>query len=176
MTLPPKLRPARSSDAASLAALSIEIWIGTYLREGVSSFFADFALQTFTIENLSAQISDPNEIVIVSENSKGLDGYLRLSLGSAAPVSGCAELEISTLYVQPRHHGKGIGAALLRAAITEARALSVPSLWLTTNAENAPAIAFYQAKGFAKIGETHFKIKDERYLNDVLRLDLPPQS
>ena len=176
MTLPLKLRPAKSSDAASLVALSIEIWIGTYLREGVSSFFADFALQTFTIENLSAQISDPNEIVIVSENTKGLDGYLRLSLGSAAPVSGCAELEISTLYVQPRHHGKGIGAALLRAAITEARALSVPSLWLTTNAENAPAIAFYQAKGFAKIGETHFKIKDERYLNDVLRLDLPPQS
>ena len=175
MTQPLTLRPAKASDAASLAALSIEVWIGTYLREGVSSFFADFALKTFTTENLATQIADPNEVVIVSENTKGLDGYLRLSIGSTAPVSGCAELEISTLYVQPRHHGKGIGAALLRTAISEARALGVPSLWLTTNSENAPAIAFYQAKGFTKVGETHFEIKDERYLNDVFRLDLPPQ-
>jgi methyl coenzyme M reductase alpha subunit len=52
------IREASIDDASSLAALSIEVWIGTYLRNGVSKFFADYALSTFTTQIFEAFIDD----------------------------------------------------------------------------------------------------------------------
>ena len=61
---------------------------------------------------------------------------------------------------------------LLSAALNYCRDASVDSVWLTTNAENEPAIGFYLAKGFEHVGETHFRIDDQGYMNNVYRFDL----
>lgn len=146
--------------------------MGTYLKKGVSAFFADYALEEFTVGKTRELISDPRQFIVVSENEEGIDGFIRITSGSPAPVSGCSDMEISTFYVQPRHHGKGIGKRLLSAALDHCRDACVNSVWLTTNAENDPAIAFYLAKGFEHIGETDFRINDKGYLNNVYRLSL----
>ncbi|RLJ51509.1 hypothetical protein BCF46_1722 [Litoreibacter meonggei] len=44
------IRNATPSDASSMAAISMEVWIGTYLKRGVSALFAEYALKTFTFE------------------------------------------------------------------------------------------------------------------------------
>jgi diamine N-acetyltransferase len=172
------LRPATLPDASSIAAISLEVWLGTYLKHGVSAFFADYALETFTTAKTAQLIADPDQHILVSENAEGLDGFIRLTSGVTAPVAGCADLEVATLYVQPRHHGKGIGKTLLQAAVDHARASGRPSLWLTTNAENLPAIAFYRAQGFRLVGDTHFSIGTQAYLNHVLirHLDQRPAA
>lgn len=161
------LRKATPSDASSIAALSIEVWIGTYLKKGVNGFFADFALNEFTPDKIASLIASPMEFILVSENEEGIDGYIRVSSNSQGPVDRCSDTEISTFYVQPRHHGKGIGKRLLNAALEHCRDISASSVWLATNAENDPAIAFYLAQGFEHIGETHFVIDDAAYLNNV---------
>ncbi|WP_165571191.1 GNAT family N-acetyltransferase [Paracoccus nototheniae] len=167
-------RLARPADAPVLAAISIEVWLGTYLRQGVDPFFAEFALTEFTPDKLSALIEDPRQHIIVSENQAGLDGFIRISHGTVAPVADCSSTEISTLYVQPRHHGRGLGRALLARGLDHARASGAPSVWLTTNAENAPAIAFYLRQGFRNVGTTLFRIRDQAYPNDVFRRTLTP--
>jgi len=48
------LRLARQSDASSIAALSIEVWLGTYLRRGINPFFNDYVLSEFTREKTKA--------------------------------------------------------------------------------------------------------------------------
>lgn len=166
------LRTATRTDASSIAAISIEVWIGTYLKRGVGAFFADYALAEFTTEKTRALIDDPDQFILVSENAEGIDGVIRVSSNSPAPVPGCSDTEIATLYVQPRHHGKGIGKRLLSAALDHCRAASVGSVWLATNAENGPAIAFYLANGFDHVGETHFRIEDQAYLNNVYRFSM----
>ena len=162
-------RIARPSDAPILAAISIEVWLGTYIRRGVNAFFAEYALNEFTSDKLRALLEDRNEHVIVSENEDGLDGFIRVSHGKEAPVANCSSMEISTLYVQPRHHGRGLGRLLLEQGLSYARNTGSPSVWLTTNSENTPAIAFYLKQGFEKVGTTHFSIQDQAYLNDVFR-------
>lgn len=164
-----KFRIARPSDAPILAAISIEVWLGTYIRRGVNAFFAEFALNEFTSAKLAELLEDPNEHVIVSENDDGLDGFIRISHGKVAPVANCSTMEISTLYIQPRHHGSGLGRALLEQGLKYARGADASSVWLTTNSENTPAIAFYLKQGFEKVGTTHFCIQDQVYLNDVFR-------
>lgn len=161
---PMKFRTARPSDAPILAAISIEVWLGTYIKKGLNQFFAEFALNEFTSAKLSALIEDQNQHFIVSESADGLDGFIRISQGQEAPVAGCSNTEIATLYVRPCHHGKGLGKALLAQGLADAA-----SVWLTTNSENALALSFYLKQGFEKVGTTQFRIQDQAYMNDVLR-------
>lgn len=166
------LRPAETCDASSLAALSIEVWLGTYLRRGVTSFFADFVLSEFTTQRFQIMIDNPNEWLLVSQNDEGIDGYIRVTHDVTGAIEGCSRTEISTFYIQPRHHGKGIGKALLTHALDQCRAFGADSVWLTTNSENTPAIGFYKAMGFVSIGVTPFRIGDDAYENTVFSLKL----
>jgi|SRR5690606_29568087 len=167
-----QFRTATVDDAPILAALSIEVWIGTYLPRGVNAFFARFALEEFTAARLARAIEDPSQHFIVSENADGLDGFIRISHGSDAPMDGGTDTGIATLYVQPRHQGRGLGRALLDQALAHAREAGAPSVWLTVNSDNRGAIAFYLAQGFKDVGTTHFHIGDQAYLNQVLQRPL----
>ena len=66
------------ADAASLAALSIEVWVGTYLRQGASSFFAELVLSEFTAAWIEAIVDGGIDFLIFSENLDGIDGNIRV--------------------------------------------------------------------------------------------------
>lgn len=155
------LRAARLADAPILATISLEVWLGTYLRRGISTFFAEYALQEFTAKRFAAALRAPDEHFIVSENDEGLDGFIRVSQGRVAPVSSCSTTEISTLYVRSGQHGRAIGTSLLKQGLDFAQTLGAASVWLATNAGNSPAIAFYLKHGFRQVGTTQFRIQDQ---------------
>ncbi|AZV76868.1 N-acetyltransferase [Parasedimentitalea marina] len=165
------LRPALETDCSSLAALSIEVWLNSYIREGISSFFADYALAEFTADKFRRILSQPSELLLVSQNCIGIDGFIRVRVGQKSPAGSHSETEIATLYVQPRHQGKGIGLCLLRAALDHCQSSHWAPPWLAVNSENTKAITFYQRHGFTPVGQTHFKIQDTNYLNEVLQYD-----
>ncbi len=163
-----KFRVAKNDDASSLAAISMEVWFGTYIRNGVNAFFADYALSEFTTTRYETIIENQDEHIIVSENTEGIDGFIRITSGKKAPAPGCSTTEITTLYVQRRHQGRGIGKSLLHEGFRKSAADGVHSLWLTVNSENTSAIGFYMALGFQRAGQTCFRIQDKAYLNEVL--------
>jgi len=166
------IRTARLEDASSLAAIGIEVWLNTYIRDGVNAFFADYALEHFTARRFGETLVAKDNFILVSENTVGLDGFVHITLGVPAPVAGCSDLEIAKLYVQPRHQGSGAGGRLLQAALQLCAGTGRPDVWLAVNAENQRATDFYLRKGFAKAGETRFQIDDQFYPNHVLRYDL----
>ncbi|MDH4985706.1 GNAT family N-acetyltransferase [Aminobacter anthyllidis] len=166
------IRPANLTDASSLAAVGLEVWLNTYIRNGVNAFFADYALKQFTAARFEEILSLTNQTILVSQNAAGIDGFIHLSLGSPAPVPACSDLEISTLYVQPRHQGGGAGGRLLEAGLQFCASTGRPDVWLAVNAENERATEFYLRKGFSETGETRFQIGDQSYPNHVLRYDL----
>ena len=166
------IRTARLEDASSLAAIGIEVWLNTYIRDGVNSFFADYALEHFTARRFAETLVAKDNFILVSENTVGLDGFVHIALDAAAPVAGCSDVEIAKLYVQPRHQGSGAGGRLLQAALQLCAGTDRPDVWLAVNAENQRATDFYLRKGFAKAGETRFQIDDQFYPNHVLRYDL----
>ena len=170
------LRSADSTDCSSLAALAIEVWISTYIREGINADFADYALAEFTADRFAGILRDPTELLLVSENRCGIDGFVRVRSGQASPVGGPSDTEIATLYVQPRHQGKGIGHSLLRAALDQCQHRGWPHPWLAVNSENLGAIAFYRRNGFTLAGQTHFQIRDSKYLNEVLQFSGMPSG
>ena len=168
------IRPARPSDCSSLAALSIEVWLGTYIREGVNAFFADYVLAHYTVDQFSKALEDPSEHLLVSETTDGINGYIRITNNQPCPTGALSNTEITTLYVQPRHHGKGIGQHLLQTGqrLCEENGWGTP--WLASNSENSAALAFYEKQGFKTVGQTHFEIQDKRYCNEVLLVEQQP--
>lgn len=74
-------------------------------------------------------------------------------------VLGCIALkplepkvaEIKRLFVRPQARGKGVGKALVEAAITTASKAGYGEIKLDTLAEMQAAIALYKAAGFAPI-------------------------
>ena len=61
------------------------------------------------------------------------------------------EAELLLIAVDPAHRRGGVGAALLRSVLAEARGRGVRRLHLEVRANN-PAIRFYAAHGFAREG------------------------
>ncbi|QOF72726.1 GNAT family N-acetyltransferase [Aminobacter sp. SR38] len=166
------IRPANLTDASSLAALGLEVWLNTYIRHGVNTFFADYALAHFTAARFEEIMARADQTILVSQNAVGIDGFIQIASGAPAPVPECSDLEIAKLYVQPRHQGSGAGGRLLDAGLRHCVSTGRPNVWLAVNAENQRAMEFYLRKGFAKAGETRFQIDRQSYPNHVLRYDL----
>ena len=63
------------------------------------------------------------------------------------------EAEILTLAVAPDARGKGLGRALLQAAINQARGDGATTMFLEVGADNPAARALYASLGFTKVGD-----------------------
>jgi diamine N-acetyltransferase len=166
------IRKAEERDASSLAAVAIEVWLNTYVRDGVNPLFADYVLSEFTAEKFRKSIADPNQEIWISENRMGIDGFVTVCSHTELPLENCSAMEITTLYVQPRHQSSGRGSALLHRALDYCKGTGVESAWLKVNAENIRAIDFYRRHCFNKVSTTKFPIADNAYENHVMEVAL----
>lgn len=168
---------ADTADAANLAALSIEVWLHTYARDGIRRAFSDYVLREFTAERFADHLSDRNQAIVKCERGDHLLGYLLMDFAAACPTIPELTTEIVTLYVRARHARQGIGAGLLATASDICRQRNVHGFWLAVNHENAPAIRFYEAQRFQRNGSRTFALGAERHENFILwRGRLPPAS
>jgi [ribosomal protein S18]-alanine N-acetyltransferase len=85
------------------------------------------------------------------------------------------EAEILTLAVVPAARGRGLGRALLQAAINKAQAMGGQTMFLEVGADNPHALALYAGLGFAKVGTRKAYYSTASGGTDalVLRLSLP---
>lgn len=164
-------RPAHVHDAAKLAALSIEVWLHSYLKDGINSVFADYVLETFTPQQFRKWVTDPSRQIIICENGDNLMGYIALDFTAELPecistLSNAAE--ITTLYAREHHKGLGIGKALMEQARTATTKRNFTHIWLAVLHDNHRAVDFYHRQGMIKHGSRWFELPDERHENYIL--------
>lgn len=88
-------------------------------------------------------------------------------------VAGPAPVQLRRLYVDARHHGRGLGRQLLDAAYAAARELGGRTLWLTVWERNERAIAFYSRCGFRIVGDTTFIVGEDAQTDHVMAIAIP---
>lgn len=164
----PSLRDAQPSDANCLAVLAAQVWLHTYATQGVSHEIARYVLSELSVGKFAALLDDPDVRIVVAHGGENLVGFACIRLGAACPSDPGATVELQTLYVQEPFTGQGVGRSLLTAAEGKAREHASGPLWLTVNAQNARAIAFYARQGYAKVGTTVFVLGQGRHENHVL--------
>ena len=86
------------------------------------------------------------------------------------------EAEIANLAAAPSVRGRGVGAALLDAALAEATHRGATAVYLEVRESNAAARALYASRDFAEVGRRRNYYR--RPLEDalVLRRDLPADA
>lgn len=162
------IREARIPDAQNLAALSIQVWLHTYAREGIRDVFARYVFTEFTADRFTQAIGNEQKQLIVAEVADHLVGYIRLDFEAKCPIRGISQPEIETLYVQEHFAGRGVGSALLDKALELCKSRNHGQLWLLVNQQNLTAYRFYESKLFQRIGTVDFELESERHANDVL--------
>ena len=162
------LRAARPGDAESLSVLAVQVWLHTYADQGVTATMASYLLRAFSPTQFLRWMDSPPSALLLAERDGHLLGYARLDGAAACPVPDHAGMELATLYVQAPFLGRGVGPSLLAAAEAWAHERTAAGLWLTVNAHNARARAFYARRGYVQVGIDHFELGGERHENLVL--------
>ncbi|WP_434419306.1 GNAT family N-acetyltransferase [Nannocystis pusilla] len=103
--------------------------------------------KTYAPETLVEAVATAAFAVAAESASGALDGFAAVQL-----QRWNRSAELSALFVAPSSRGRGIGRALLTAALDFARSERVRCLTLETQTSNLPAIRFYQRMGFRFCG------------------------
>ena len=99
----------------------------------------------WTREQLSHQIGEEGRALLIAESDGVRAGYIGMD---SVLDEGC----ITNVCTAPEYRRRGVGAALIDAAIKRARAWKLSFLTLEVRASNAPARGLYEKKGFKFVG------------------------
>lgn len=106
-------------------------------------------------------------ILLVAEDAGELVG--ELTLRAISPRRALRHVASLGMSVKASHRRRGIGRALLEAAIEWARGAGITRIELYVFADNAPAIALYEASGFQHEGRRRNFVRfDDRHVDDLV--------
>jgi ribosomal protein S18 acetylase RimI-like enzyme len=163
------LRPGTQSDAVTVAALSVQVFLDTYATRGVRPDLAREAFREYSEQAFLAHISAPSHRFVLAEEQMALVGFVEVDCGSHdGPVPGVRGVELARLYVQPQAQRSGVGTALLREAEKIAFFAEASALWLTVWEGNDRALAFYSRSGYADVGRSVYTFEGREYGNRVV--------
>ncbi|MFN8423734.1 MAG: GNAT family N-acetyltransferase [Anaerolineae bacterium] len=154
----PKMRPAALPDAAPLSALAI----ATY-RHAFAHSFSPEDLRSHLDRNLSphafAQILK-HDVVLVADLSGRLVGYAQFGAALAAPTTQPPrpDTELRRLYVHPDFQRRGIGTALMKAALSHPILATARLIALDVWVQNEGAQRFYRRHAFEPVGTRTFTV------------------
>src|SRR5437868_12710878 len=127
----PTIRRATNADAALLAELGARTFYETFAADNTPEDMAAYLAEAFTTEQLATELADSNRNFLIVDIDGRAGGYAQLRVGDVPScVSGAQPIELARLYVAQEWLGRGVGAALMRACLDEARAAGYQTMWL----------------------------------------------
>jgi GNAT superfamily N-acetyltransferase len=96
----------------------------------------------------AAIAKDPAQRLLVVVDSGAVIGTMQLTVIPGLARRGAARLQIEAVRVASEQRNRGIGAAMIRWALEDARVSSVPLVQLTSDAARVDAHRFYERLGF----------------------------
>lgn len=165
---PAVIRSAIGADTEALAKLARQVWLDTYATSGITPAMARYVETEFTPERFQHAIDDSAVRLQVACQNAQLIGFAKLQFAvDAVQDRPAAELQI--LYIASYGLRQGIGTALLHAMQHEAqRGCGSAALWLTVNAQNFAARAFYRKREFVDAGQAWFELDGKAHENRIL--------
>ena len=158
------VRPARPRDAEACVELALAVG-GEPERWLIST--NDWRSASEERRYLKAIERWPHGAVFVAEDEGEIVGRLSLSRDTHPASMHVADLG---LMVAKHARGRGIGGALLAAAVEWAREVGVAKLELHVFPWNTPAIALYEKFGFVREGyrKDHYRRSDGEIADVIL--------
>jgi len=153
------IRRAEPGDAGLLAELGARTFSETFAADNSPEDMAAYLDASFSPARQAAELADPASTFFVAEVGGLAAGYAQLHAGEPAEgVEGDKPVELVRLYVSREWLGRGVGEALMRACVDEARRAGHGTIWLGVWERNGRAQAFYRKWDFRAVGEHVFQL------------------
>ena len=138
------IRHYQDSDAQAFLALN-RYWIEKYF-----TFEPSDAAQ---LTNPKDTILDKGGAILIAQSDGQAVGTIALI---PKPSIGQGVVELVKMSVAPDHYGKGLGRALMQAALDQAKHMEASKIWLETNSALKTATHIYEQFGFVALSDADF--------------------
>lgn len=166
----PHIRRASIEDAQLLADLGARTFDETFSKDNSPEDMAVYLADSFSVGRLTEELTDPLAVFFVAEVEGRAAGYAKIHSGEvSASVEGQRPIELVRLYVSQDWLGRGVGPALMRRCIDEARELGFQTIWLGVWERNHRAQAFYRKWDFYEVGEHIFQLGSDPQRDVVMQ-------
>jgi GNAT superfamily N-acetyltransferase len=149
-----RVRDAIPDDTDAIVAVTAAGWRTAYRDIVAQEKLAELPLARWRHEvhvGLRRPVEDA--FSYVAEINGEFAGYCFVAAPSREPDLGRSVAELVAIYVEPDRWGRGVGTALMHAALDRLSQLPYEEVVLWTFKENAPAIAFYERHGWKRDGD-----------------------
>ncbi len=163
---------AAISDAELIADMSRQTFFDTFAKHNTQEDMDKFLSTQFTKKQLIAEVGADGNTFLLAYHNNIPAGYIFIKNNTHHTFPAANNLEICRLYASQAFIGKGIGKALMNAAIDIARSSSKENIWLGVWEHNQRAIDFYTAFGFQKFSEHDFILGDDIQRDWLMNLTL----
>jgi ribosomal protein S18 acetylase RimI-like enzyme len=153
------IRRANTDDAGLLAELGARTFSETFAADNSPEDMAAYLASSFNLAQQTTELADTASTFFIAEVGGVAAGYAMLHAGeSAEGIEGAKPVELVRLYVSREWYGRGVGEALMRACVDEARQAGHETIWLGVWERNGRAQAFYRKWNFRAVGEHVFQL------------------
>jgi ribosomal protein S18 acetylase RimI-like enzyme len=142
------VRTASERDLPQVSALLAEAWHATYDALYGADRVAEITAKWHSVDALKVQLARRDAEFVVADDGKALGAMGYAAMSKTEPKVAI----LHQLYVLPQYQRHGIGRdmfAELETCFPDAKVMR-----LEVDPQNAQAIRFYEAHGFAKVGES----------------------
>jgi ribosomal protein S18 acetylase RimI-like enzyme len=161
------------SEINDLQSISKQTFQETFSESNTEENMNNYLAEGFSIEKLTAELTDKNAEFYFAMHGNEIIGYLKLNFGSAqTELKDDKSLEIERIYVLKAYHGKKVGQILYDKAIEVAEQKNVDYVWLGVWEENPRAISFYRKNGFVEFDKHIFRLGDDEQTDIMMKLKL----
>jgi ribosomal protein S18 acetylase RimI-like enzyme len=155
----PTIRRADAGDAGLLAELGARTFSETFAADNTPEDMAAYLAESFNVAQQTTELADAASTIFLAEVGGLAVGYAMLYAGKPEDgVEGAKPVELVRLYVLREWLGRGVGEALMRACVNEARRAGHATIWLGVWERNWRAQAFYRKWNFREVGEHVFQL------------------
>ena len=150
-------------DAKELKKISIKTFYDTFKAVTKKENLKGYLNKQFSSEQLISEIKNYNSKFYIVRNYNEVVAYMKLNISENS-------IEIQRLYVIEEYKNKNIGKKLLEEAIQVAKISIRSFIWLGVWEQNMNAIRFYERQGFIKYSTSIFKLVEDEYVLNLMKL------
>lgn len=159
-----RIASASTVDAAELAAVAARTFPLACPPSVALADVASFIDANLSDARFAEYLADPQRRIFTAARDSRIIGYAMLINGVSddPEVQRAVDIrpaaEISKMYVLAAHHGAGVAAALMDAALAAAAEWDAGCAWLGVNQKNERAQRFYKRHSFTVNGTRSFRL------------------
>lgn len=136
------IREASAADVPAIVALFVDDELGGH-GDSLAPDLAPVYAAAF-----ARILASPNDTLYVAERDGRVIGTFQLTLIQTLVHRARLRAVVESVHVASSERGRGVGAALMRRAVAEARRKGAGIVQLTSNARCKDAHRFYERLGF----------------------------